>query len=303
MGVTNFPGGLASFGLPVLPGLPFTTGTVYFVCNATNANGSDGNSGLRPDQPLATLAKALTLVTASKGDTIVVMPGHAETTTAVALSVAGVTVVGVGFGRLKPAFTATTAASDLFAVSAANVTLINLRLVGAASGSTALLDINGADFYGYGLVFEHGAAPLNAVTVPASAHRFILEDCQWRGTAAGCDKCVIVEGKTDDWKIIRPRADYGGSSGLDDAFFFSSFKMKGYQIIDPVVVGFDTLTIDINSSSAAVGDGVVLNGTSVASAGITVANAIDAGGCVFVNHQIADSVAAKGLAIPTATPT
>jgi hypothetical protein len=53
-------------------------GTAYFVCNRTNANGSDGNSGLSPSQPLATLAKALTLVTASADDVIFVMPGHAE---------------------------------------------------------------------------------------------------------------------------------------------------------------------------------------------------------------------------------
>jgi hypothetical protein len=74
----------------------------------------------------------------------------------------------------------------------------------------------------------------------------------------------------DDWKLInRPRADYGGSSGLDTAFLQSSFKMKGYEIIDPIIVGFDVVSIDINSSSAAVGDGVCIGGGSVASAGIT----------------------------------
>jgi len=140
-GLTNYPNGISSFGMPVLPGVPPTTGTVYFLCNATNAGGSDGNSGLTPQQPLATLAAAIAKCTASKGDQVIVMPGHAETTTAIPLNIAGVAVIGLGFGRNRPAFTATTAATDLINVSAANCSLMNVRLVGAASGVTALLDI------------------------------------------------------------------------------------------------------------------------------------------------------------------
>lgn len=276
--------------------------TTFYVSSALGSD-SGSNDGLSWQTPFATLAFALSKCTASRGDVIIVMPGHAETTTAVAVSVAGVRILGIGAGRNRPAFTATTAASDLVAVTGANAYIENVRLVGAASGNTALLDIGAADFTGKNIVFEHGAAPLNAVTVPAGSHRFVLEDCKWRGTAAGPDKCVIIEGKVDDWSIIRPRADYGGSSGLDDAFLFASFKMKGYEIVDPVIIGFDTLAIDINSSSAAVGDGVVHNGCAIASAGIAIASAIDAGGCVFTNFLVSDDVAAKGKAIPSATPT
>jgi hypothetical protein len=80
MGLTNFPGGISSFGIPVLPGLdrPYT-GNVFFVCNASGYNGSDNNDGTRPDRPLSTLAKAITLATASNDDVIYVMKGHAET--------------------------------------------------------------------------------------------------------------------------------------------------------------------------------------------------------------------------------
>lgn len=278
----------------------FSTGNRYYVHSGT---GSSAYSGDNPNQPKATLAQAIALCTASQDDIIYVMPGHAETTTAVALSVAGVRVIGLGMGRNKPAFTATTAASDLINVSAASVYLENVRLVGAASGNTALLNIAAADFIGKGLVLEHGAAPTTAVTVPASSHRFVLEDCQWRGTAAGPALGISIEGKVDDWKLIRPRADYGGSSGLDTAFLQASFKMKGYEIVEPIIVGFDALVIDINSSSAAVGDGVLIGGGSVASTGITIANAHDVGGCAIINHLITDAVTARGLQIPTATPT
>lgn len=278
----------------------FSTGSRYFVDSVTGSSTYDGQS---PDTPKATLAQAIALCTASKDDIIIVLPGHAETTTAIDVNKAGIRIIGIGMGRNKPALTATAAASDLLSVSAASVYIENIRLVGAASACTALLNIAAADFYGKGLVLESGAAPTTQVTIPAASHRFVLEDCQWRGTAAGTAIGIDIEGKVDDWKIIRPRADYGGSVGLDTSWLRLSFKSKGYEIIDPIIVGFDVVSIDINSSSQAVGDGVCIGGASIASTGITIANAIDAGGCVFVNHLTGDTVAATGLRWPNATPT
>src|SRR2546430_8878018 len=109
MPVTNYPAGLASFGLPVFPGArrPYT-GTAFFVCNATNKNGSDGNSGLRPDQPLATVAKAITLCTANNDDVIFVMAGHAQNITppaSLSCSGSGVSIVRLRNRPPRPPFT------------------------------------------------------------------------------------------------------------------------------------------------------------------------------------------------------
>ena len=276
------------------------TGQRFYVHAGTGVDAA--GYGSSPDAPVASLDYAIGLCTADKGDTIILMEGHAETTTAIAADVAGVRIIGLGTGRLRPALTATTGASDLLGVSAANVSIENVRLVGAASGVTALLNIAAADFVGERLVFEHGAAPVAAVTVTSAGHRFELTDCQWRGTAAGPDYCILIEGSVDDWKVVRARADYSVSAGLDLAFLQSSFVMRGYQIVDPIIVGFDTLVIDINSSSAAVGDGVLIGGGSVASTGITIANAHDLGGCAVINHFVTDAVVAQGQVIPTATP-
>lgn len=271
---------------------------VFFVDSVTGSNGYDGLSW---NAAFATLDYAFSQCTANKGDIIYVRPGHSETTTLIGADVAGVRVIGLGRGRNKPVFTATTAASDLLSVSAASIHIENVRLVGAASGCTALLDIGAADFSGVGLVLEHGAAPLDAVTVVASAHRFQLVDCHWRGTAAGPDKCVKIEGKVNDWSIIRPRADYSGSAGLDDAFLFASFVMKGYEIVDPIIVSFDALVIDINSSSAAVGDGLMTGARCVGSGALTIANVNDVGGMAGIDNQYTDSVTADGTFIPAAT--
>src|SRR6185503_19507054 len=76
-------------------------GQVLYVCNSTVASavgavGSNGNDGKTPDRPLATIAKALTLCVANRGDKIILMPGHAETVSAAAgldLNVAGVSII------------------------------------------------------------------------------------------------------------------------------------------------------------------------------------------------------------------
>jgi len=282
-----------------------TTGSIFWVHSGTGTN-ADGYGG-NPDAPLASLAYALTLCTAALGDRIYLMPGHAETTTAIAASVAGVQIVGLGAGRNKPALTATTAASDLINVTGANVSITNVRLVGAASGVTALLDVAADDFTAERVVFEHGATPLSAVTVPGAFSRGRFIDCDWRGTAAGPDYGIYFEngaatGAIRDWQIIRARAQYAGSAGLDLAFIRADRKIPGLIVDDITVISFDTLAIDINSSSAAVGDGVVRNGTFIATAALTsIEDAFDVGGMMFDRCFVGDAVTGRPGPVPLGT--
>jgi len=67
MGLTNFPNGLSSFGIPVMGGIPATTGTVYFV---DYTNGSDGNTGKTPAKAFKTVSKANESVATNKDDVI-----------------------------------------------------------------------------------------------------------------------------------------------------------------------------------------------------------------------------------------
>jgi hypothetical protein len=90
MGLTNFPGGISSFGVPVLPGsIPFGVDSkVFFVAPyRTTANGaSDGNSGLSPNRALKTVFGtngAFSKCRDNKNDTIVLIASGesaAETT-------------------------------------------------------------------------------------------------------------------------------------------------------------------------------------------------------------------------------
>jgi hypothetical protein len=78
MGITNFPNGISSWGSPVMGGsmaLPVMGGRiaatgdakVYFV---DPANGSDGNTGLSPDQAMDSVSGAYAKTVDKAGDTI-----------------------------------------------------------------------------------------------------------------------------------------------------------------------------------------------------------------------------------------
>lgn len=129
---TNFQNGITSYGVPVLPGVNpnLRTGNAFFVCNRTNANGSDGNPGTDASKPFATVDYAIGRCTANNGDTIYVLPGHAETVTATSIAhdVAGVAIIGLGIGTNRPTFTYGAAAATI-TVSAANALWQNCRFV------------------------------------------------------------------------------------------------------------------------------------------------------------------------------
>lgn len=138
-------------------------GDIWFVDSGNAAASDAAGFGVNPDAPFATLDYAIGRCTASNGDVIYVMPGHAENLTAadsIDVDVAGVKIIGLGWGALKPTFS-TTAAAGSFKVDAANVMVKNIKLVANfATGTTA------------------------GMTLTASATDLLVEDCDWRDTSA-----------------------------------------------------------------------------------------------------------------------
>jgi hypothetical protein len=87
MGLTNFPNGLTSFGVPVLGGiggLPFS-GNWWFV---DPSGGLDGNSGTSPSQALASLYQALNKAVEGNND-VIVLVGNGLSSGSARLSLAG----------------------------------------------------------------------------------------------------------------------------------------------------------------------------------------------------------------------
>lgn len=151
MPMTNYPQGFAA-GLTVrgMPLLQTQPGNVYWVGNSiltsTEAEktvaASDGNPGTF-QRPMATLYGALAKCKHGRGDIILVKPGHREevtgaaTTTAVtsglgttlAFDKAGVAIIGLGSGLLRPTIVFSTADTANIPVRASNMSIQNFLFI------------------------------------------------------------------------------------------------------------------------------------------------------------------------------
>lgn len=301
----NFVAGLPNYGLPVFGVGPIvTTGDVFYV-DSGSAQASDGNAGTSPSKPMATIDASVARCAANNGDIIYVMPGHAEATTAaITVDIAGIAIIGVGWGRSRPAITPTFgSAGDTITVTAANCVLSNLRVVAAGATQNAQINIAGDDCTVVGCIIEQGANNLIGVTI-AGADRFRFSGCQFIGTAAGPDVGIDIEtGDSADWIVEDCVFNYAGSTGLDLAGIRASFQQTGGLVKTCDFIAVDVTAIDINSSVSAQGDGIISR-CNVA-AGASVANIdtlIDAGGYILIENYGSDLPAEGGGLIPVTTP-
>ena len=173
----GFPNGITLRGMPIQQSQP---GEVFWVNSSTvlakgGIGGSDGNKGTY-QQPFATLDYAVGKCTASRGDIIMLMPGHTETViaaTTIAIDVAGIAIIGLGAGSLSTTLTFNTADSAAIAVSAANVSIKNC-------------------------IFTADLADVLEVFLLTTAKNFHLEDCKFTQTAADKNFVEIVDVSTVD---------------------------------------------------------------------------------------------------------
>jgi hypothetical protein len=134
MPIANYEGGFSD-GITIR-GLPISLthpGKVFWVSNSSvqlpnQQGGSDSNKGTF-NSPFSTISNAISNCVASRGDVIMVKPGHAESVSAAAgliLSKAGVAIIGMGVGSLRPTITLDTANTASITVTASNVAVKNI---------------------------------------------------------------------------------------------------------------------------------------------------------------------------------
>jgi len=176
-------------------GLP-TTGNEFYVHNT----GGDGYDGTK-DEPFATLDYAVGKCTANNGDVIYVKPGHAENLgadSAVDIDVAGVRVIGLGWGASRPTFTATAAAGD-FKLAAASVVIENLLFLGGIDATTGIVEVSGADCQILNCEYRDvtGQATDMILTVDG-ADRLLIDGLKVVGAAAaGANSAIALDGSDD----------------------------------------------------------------------------------------------------------
>jgi hypothetical protein len=118
----------------------YSMGSQFFV---DSVHGSLTGNGLTWATALNTLDAAVAKCTANHGDIIWVAPGHNEGITTAAqidLDVAGITIIGLGTGSLKPTIDYDAGAASV-AIGADNVTICNIRFRTSANAVVVGLDI------------------------------------------------------------------------------------------------------------------------------------------------------------------
>lgn len=203
MPMSNYPGGFTQ-GLSVrdVPIAVAHPGKVFFVNNSSvlspnGVGGSDDNAGTYK-APFATIDGAIGKCTAGRGDIILVMPGHVETVSAaagLALDVAGVAVVGLGRGSLRPQVNLTATTSTV-TMSAANCLFKNILFTGGIDAIVSMIVVSAADCIidGCELRDVTGQMTCGILTTAAADRLKILNHVHKGDTAAGTVAGIAIVG-------------------------------------------------------------------------------------------------------------
>jgi hypothetical protein len=302
MPLTAYPGILGGSGAPFMNlSRLWTDGDIWFVHSGRGSNNNDGRDPLRPR---ASIANALTQVRASRGDIVCVLEGHTETVTAaIAMSVAGVSIIGLGVGRARPAITGS-GAIDVINITAANCLVQNLRLIGAAADVTALINIAAADCRVAQCYFQPGATPLASVTITGAGDRYHIHDCYWKSTANGPDFAIDLEGEADDGLVENCFFNFI-PNGLDNAVIRSDVTAQaGFIMRNCVAIGLDAtaLFLDFNSSGS-LNEGAIVDCAWSHRAAATIANGLDLGGISTHRVSAADGAQRGAILLPATSST
>ena len=168
---------------------------IFFV---DSGNGAAGNSGRSPDRAISTIDAAIGLCTANRGDVIVVLPGHSEsisTAGGIAADVAGINIIGVGTGSLRPTVLFTGTAATI-AVSAANVYINNIACKGGIDEVVSLIVVSAADctLDNIGYIEDTAYNVRQFVLTTTAADDLVIKNCHHvHATVSAATSCIWVE--------------------------------------------------------------------------------------------------------------
>lgn len=250
------------------------TGEAFYVDSDVATEGDGGTWARARD----TLQEAIDLCVANRGDIIYVAQGHAEniaTAAAIDVDCAGVTIRGMGVGNDMPEFSLTAQAST-FQISAADVSIYNVRFYGAfTNGTTNGVDVTAAGdgFQIIGCEFQETSNTmelLTMLTVTADADRGVIAFNRFIGTNSSDNTdCIDLEGGSDK-TIIAGNTFIGTWS--DNVIDGTAALSTGLMIYDNFIINLDSTagkTIQCHSSTggAMIGNKCYANGAGFALVG------------------------------------
>lgn len=285
-----------------------TAGKTFYVSSVTGQSTGTGGS---PQSPVTTIALALALCTANQGDLIVLLPKHAETITAaggIALSKAGVGVIGAGVGAQRPTLTYTTANTATLTVTAADVYLENILFVGNFLSVAGAINVTATGLKVENCEFRdtdasHGfLAAILATGAANTADGLRVRNCKRFGLSTTGGAMINL---TDNVDRLEATDNFDISVGTSSSFLLSA----GSKIVTNANVGRNKAQTAATSGNLFLSNGGATNTGLVydnynANLDVTGAQTFGAGtGLQFFNNQsTSTSTEAGALAQAADTP-
>ena len=187
------------------------SGRIIYVDSGVAGTADVGDLGDTWDLAYPTIAAAIAGATASNGDVIYVAAGHSETlAAAVAMNVAGVTIIGLGEGSLQPTMDCSVAAAQ-WDISVANVSIENIKFSSSRNDVLRAIDLaagaDGTHIKNCTFVDSNSSDEFLEIIVLASgADDVIIEGCEFLAQGTSGTEAIIAEaGACDNLQIIGNR--------------------------------------------------------------------------------------------------
>lgn len=289
MPMSNYPngfdGGIAIRGNPLAVSHP---GKIFWVSNASTVlqgqrGGSNGNKGTF-NEPFSTIDYAIGQCVANRGDIIFVKPGHAEavTVSSIACDVAGVSIIGLGSGAMKPVLTFG-ATDSRINVTAANCTWQNFRFTaGVGDVVTAVLHATAAQNTRYLDIEFFASSTFNFINCYTLGAANISDGCRW-------ERNYLRTADTGQLALAITAAAH------NDLKFYDNYVVHAAAAAGLLTAGAaDMLGLDVNRN-------FVQTGQTDGSVGVLVITTSTASSGRITDNDMKTGDAAANVAIPIAS--
>jgi hypothetical protein len=269
-------------------------GDIYWV--DSDSGGNKGSFAF----PFQTLQAGVDACTASNGDIVLIKPGHAETLTAqIDADTAGVKIIGLGDGNLRPTLTGN-GTIDVIDVSAANVTIENIIFaVPSTDAQTADINIDAAGCTVRNTL-HHGSTTaknkVDIITLTANADDALLDGVRIYNDTVEVVGGIVFEGACSRVEVancmVQDSVGFTGGSISDEATALQLY------IHDSVFSNAkaDTVVMEFGNNSTGVCSFCHINGRHT-----TLASNVTTGtGMAFFENRVVEEAALNGAIIPTA---
>lgn len=232
----------------------------------------------------ATIDAAIGACTANAGDVIYVLPGHTEavTSTSLNLDIAGVSIIGISIGSLKPTLTFG-ATSSVINVTAANCKVQNLRLTaGVGDVVTAFLHATAAQNTQYIDIEFFASSTYNFINCYTLGAANISDGCRWeRNYLRTADAGQLALAVT--------------AAAHNDLKFYNNYVVHAAAAAGLLTAGAaDLLGLDVRGN-------FVQTGQTDGSVGTLVITTSTASSGAIVDNDVKTADAAANVAIPIAS--